>query len=48
MDASPVAGWENFCVIVGSSAGGLTGLGLGGLAGVIYGGFIAVNMHRRS
>jgi len=26
MDASPVAGWENFYVIVGSSAGGLTGL----------------------
>jgi hypothetical protein len=26
MDASPLAGWENFYVIVGSSAGGLTGL----------------------
>jgi len=26
MDASPVNGWENFYVIVGSSAGGLTGL----------------------
>ena len=26
MDASPVAGWENFYVIVGSAAGGLTGL----------------------
>jgi hypothetical protein len=25
-DASPLAGWENFYVIVGSSAGGLTGL----------------------
>lgn len=26
MDASPLAGWENFYVIVGSTAGGLTGL----------------------
>jgi hypothetical protein len=26
MDTSPLAGWENFYVIVGSSAGGLTGL----------------------
>ena len=26
MDASPAAGWENFYVIVGSAAGGLTGL----------------------
>ena len=26
MDASPLAGWENFYVIIGSSAGGLTGL----------------------
>src|SRR4029077_18647303 len=26
MDASPLAGWENFYVIVGSSAGGLTGI----------------------
>jgi hypothetical protein len=26
MDASPLAGWENFYVITGSSAGGLTGL----------------------
>jgi hypothetical protein len=26
MDASPVAGWENFYVIIGSAAGGLTGL----------------------
>jgi hypothetical protein len=26
MDASPLAGWENFYVIVGSAAGGLTGL----------------------
>jgi hypothetical protein len=26
MDASPLAGWDNFYVIVGSSAGGLTGL----------------------
>lgn len=26
MDASPLAGWEDFYVIVGSSAGGLTGL----------------------
>jgi hypothetical protein len=25
-DASPLAGWDNFYVIVGSSAGGLTGL----------------------
>src|SRR2546429_9774829 len=26
MDASPLAGWENFYVIIGSWAGGLTGL----------------------
>jgi hypothetical protein len=26
MDAAPLAGWENFYVIIGSSAGGLTGL----------------------
>lgn len=26
MDASPLAGWDNFYVIVGSTAGGLTGL----------------------
>jgi hypothetical protein len=26
MDASPLAGWDNFYVIVGSAAGGLTGL----------------------
>jgi hypothetical protein len=26
MDASPLTGWDNFYVIVGSSAGGLTGL----------------------
>ena len=26
MDAAPLAGWDNFYVIVGSSAGGLTGL----------------------
>ncbi|HEV2230133.1 MAG TPA: hypothetical protein VGR86_14395 [Steroidobacteraceae bacterium] len=26
MDASPLAGWDNFYVIIGSSAGGLTGL----------------------
>ena len=26
MDASPLTGWENFYVIVGSAAGGLTGL----------------------
>lgn len=26
MDTSPLAGWENFYVIIGSSAGGLTGL----------------------
>jgi hypothetical protein len=26
MDASPLSGWDNFYVIVGSSAGGLTGL----------------------
>jgi hypothetical protein len=26
MDSSPLAGWENFYVIMGSSAGGLTGL----------------------
>ncbi len=26
MDASPLAGWENYYVIIGSSAGGLTGL----------------------
>jgi hypothetical protein len=26
MDPSPLSGWENFYVIVGSSAGGLTGL----------------------
>jgi hypothetical protein len=26
MDASPLAGWDNYYVIVGSSAGGLTGL----------------------
>jgi hypothetical protein len=26
MDTSPLAGWENFYVIVGSSAGGLTGI----------------------
>lgn len=26
MDATPLSGWENFYVIVGSSAGGLTGL----------------------
>jgi hypothetical protein len=26
MGASPLAGWENFYVIVGSSAGGLTGI----------------------
>jgi hypothetical protein len=26
MDASPLVGWENFYVITGSSAGGLTGL----------------------
>ena len=26
MDAAPLAGWENFYVIVGSSAGGLTGI----------------------
>jgi hypothetical protein len=26
VDASPLAGWENFYVIVGSAAGGLTGL----------------------
>lgn len=26
MDGSPLAGWENFYVIVGSTAGGLTGL----------------------
>jgi hypothetical protein len=26
MDASPLTGWENFYVIIGSSAGGLTGL----------------------
>jgi hypothetical protein len=26
MDVSPLAGWENFYVIVGSSAGGLTGI----------------------
>lgn len=26
MDASPLAGWDNFYVIIGSTAGGLTGL----------------------
>ncbi|HEX4600912.1 MAG TPA: hypothetical protein VH116_05930 [Gemmatimonadales bacterium] len=26
MDATPLAGWDNFYVIIGSSAGGLTGL----------------------
>jgi hypothetical protein len=26
MDASPLAGWDNFYVIIGSAAGGLTGL----------------------
>jgi hypothetical protein len=26
MDAAPLSGWENFYVIIGSSAGGLTGL----------------------
>jgi hypothetical protein len=26
MDAAPLAGWDNFYVIIGSSAGGLTGL----------------------
>jgi hypothetical protein len=26
MDASPLAGWENFYVIIGSCAGGLTGI----------------------
>jgi hypothetical protein len=26
MDASPLAGWDNYYVIIGSSAGGLTGL----------------------
>lgn len=26
MEASPLAGWENFYVIIGSAAGGLTGL----------------------
>jgi hypothetical protein len=26
MDASPLSGWDNFYVIIGSSAGGLTGL----------------------
>ena len=26
MDTSPLAGWENYYVIIGSSAGGLTGL----------------------
>src|SRR5579864_788822 len=26
MESSPLAGWENYYVIIGSSAGGLTGL----------------------
>jgi len=38
MDASPLSGWDNFYVIIGSSAGGL--------AGVVYGCLIGANMRR--